>query len=65
VNIELTGPSFLRYQIRMIIGYAYHMLTHREKFNPEQLKKLLVQPGVLKPGYLAPPNGLTLISIAY
>jgi tRNA pseudouridine38-40 synthase len=65
VIVEITGPSFLRYEIRMIIGYCYFMLTHPEKFQPSQLNMLLKQPGELKPGYLAAPNGLTLISISY
>jgi len=65
VIVEITGPSFLRYEVRMIIGYCYFMLTHPDKFQLSQLEKLLKQPGELKPGYLAAPNGLTLISISY
>jgi len=65
VIVEINGPSFLRYQIRLIIGYCYYMLTHLQKFQLAELEKLLHHPGDLKPGYLAKPNGLTLISISY
>lgn len=57
------GDGFLYKMVRMIVGALVRVARGHEE--PERLADLLTNPGQPKPGWQAPPDGLTLVKVLY
>jgi tRNA pseudouridine38-40 synthase len=63
-TITVTGKSFLRHMIRRIVGAAFE-IARRPDRSCQELKQLLIVPGLIKNLPTAPAKGLCLESITY
>jgi tRNA pseudouridine38-40 synthase len=63
IIFELEGQSFLHHQCRNIVGTLVQV--GRGKIKPAEIKTILDAKDRTKAGMTAPPQGLSLISIAY
>jgi tRNA pseudouridine38-40 synthase len=63
VTLDFYGDGFLYKMVRMITGALARVARGRETV--ERLQELLEKPSPLKPGWQAPPQGLTLMEVYY
>ncbi len=63
VTLTFEGTGFLYKMVRMIVGSIVHVARGRQPL--ERLQDLLANPTQKKPGWQAPPDGLTLVRVVH
>jgi tRNA pseudouridine38-40 synthase len=63
ISLTFEGDGFLYKMIRMIVGAIVRVARGHE--SPERLADLLARPTQKKPGWQAPPDGLSLVRVLY
>ncbi len=63
ISLTFEGDGFLYKMVRMIVGAMVRVARGHE--TPERLADLLARPTQKKPGWQAPPDGLSLLQVLY
>ncbi len=63
IKIKINGNGFLRYMVRMIVGYS--LIVVEEKKDIDSIKKLLANPSKGSAIHKAYPSGLYLYNVYY